>query len=1519
MILKRNSLKNAQKFAYNKHDIMKKHFLLLVVLTFCVSGIYAAPIDPSRAINVAEQFMPASASSSKIKGKKSPQQASEIVYTHYMPKSGKPAIYVVNINGGFALVSADDVAHPVLGYNYGKPWPTDVDSIAPSVKGFLDDLAAQMEAASEHPQDAETAAEWRQPRRSSNHAARYAKNDNLPDSVGPLLTTAWDQGQYYNAMCPVDGQSQYDGRVLTGCGATAFAQIVKYWGDREYLRMRGIHSYESPYDTLTINFDSTSYDFAHMPNALTSESTPQEVNAIAKLMYECGVSINMRYGTEASSSATNDYRASLINFYGFSPDLYLEARGHYQDSMWERMLRDEITQGRPILYRGASTSGGHAFVCDGYKNDGFFHFNYGWSGNLDGWYRVSPAETDNILYSTDQQAILGIVPDSTGNVILGTTRGINTYQLTTPMRFYHIMGHTNSLGVYESADCMSENNFICDNNHTLVVDKVFYENQDMSITDEYEHQIALFYPAFDDAMDHGNGHNTFHAPTNKIRIGYYGSDSNYGFCFYVRTNTDCPAPANITLKRDAASIQVMWALEEEQSVYWEIEYGEQGFQRGEGFLITTDTIGAVLTHVTRGEIYDIYIRSICDESHHSDWEKFQLYFDPYWTDVVTEQPEGYQEDANGNVYISSAEGLSWLASKVNGLNGEQPHTFMDTTVYLMADIDLSTYRWNSIGHYFPSKIYKNERRYFNGTFEGNNHVISNLNIADTTGYLGLFGFIYLDTRYQQTRKTIIRNVRLDGGSVSCPWSIRNEQFGKTIHDIGALVGYGMNVEIDNCHSSVNVSGQSDVGSLCGELYNVGTTACFVQNSSATGDVKGISGCGGLIGLVEGNIEVRNCYASGNILLEQAGCDPWYRGGLIGNFMDGAIVSNCFSTGRVDVPAFNNKYNGKVIGCPYINPHIHYLYGLDSINSKMEMIGNSCADISDTTQFNHNGFTNTLHAPITIDTISTTNMLDALNAWVAHTNNFNLFTWKIDSLTGYPVFEKKYEPLCYNPTELIASNATIPGDTIIRTKLAWTQKGNSGRWEVLYVVSGQDMATGSTLIVNSDPCVLTNLPSGKSLDFYVRAICAENETSGWSELITYMPEKLRWTEVVTSKPEGYQEDDENIYIYSAEALAWLSKTLNILPEEATEMSCIDVEKNIHLMADIDLSAYRWTPLGWQWCLSNCNFVGHNHTISGLYCNELIGDVGLFGNLTYGNIINVRIRDGYISGQENAGLLIGHSDGVRISSCMIDGNVRGSKVGGGIVGRAIGDVIRNSCFIGSVSGKGKGGLCGLPVMARFENCYVVHDIANMFVGKDGNNVLIRNCYYKDFGKKPDYKKAKNYTTQNISAFKNQSDTWLLTTPPEINGISYSGLIEALNAGFNESDNAPCQVWVADTVNTNKGYPVFGTFPKYTVTFMYDEDSLLQTSQLAYGEIPYYQGATPTKEPPGYGWVYTFSHWAPDIEPVTGDVTYYPYFTISLVTEMEEPATTDDVPRKILRNGHIFILRGEKKYTLTGQEVK
>ena len=331
-----------------------KNLLSIIVMILMGMSLMAKPVDPTMAVRVAQNF-----AATQVK---MADNTAKIVYTHPMPNSGQPAMYVVNVgSSAFVIVAADDIAHPVLGYSMARPWPVlngerrsenwepnategseraslengepnategseraSLENGEPNategseraslengeraaavqlpsqVSGFLDDLASQIRAAQQQDitQDRETAAEWRQLQ--TGELSASSSPLSAPDSVGPLLTTTWDQGQYYNALCPEDANGP-DGHALTGCVATAMAQIINYWGYP--VHGRGSHSYQhNTYGTLSVNYDSAIYDYAHMPSALTATSTPQQVNAVAQLMRDCGVAANMGYGPTESSS-----------------------------------------------------------------------------------------------------------------------------------------------------------------------------------------------------------------------------------------------------------------------------------------------------------------------------------------------------------------------------------------------------------------------------------------------------------------------------------------------------------------------------------------------------------------------------------------------------------------------------------------------------------------------------------------------------------------------------------------------------------------------------------------------------------------------------------------------------------------------------------------------------------------------------------------------------------------------------------------------------------------------------------------------------------------------------------------------------------------------------------------------------------------------------------------------------------------------------------------------------------------
>ena len=828
---------------------------------------------------------------------------------------------------------------------------------------------------------------------------------------------------------------------------------------------------------------------------------------------------------------------------------------------------------------------------------------------------------------------------------------------------------------------------------------------------------------------------------------------------------------------------------------------------------------------------------------------------------------------------------------VDGLNGQEPNTFDGKTVLLTSDINLDGYRWKPIGGYFYSET-KGFRDWlgFSGVFDGQNHRVSNIYVNDAYSALGLFG---------HARNAKIKNIIIDGGSISSIYTDSKDSHALHSSAIGGLIGDAYDCsEINNCHSSVTVHANGGAGSLCGNIRG-DLLNSFVTNCSSSGTVYGRESCGGLIGDVYGIVTVQNCYSTGDVKVASGNDNAWYRGGLIGNFMY-ATALNCYSIGQVENALEGSSNYGKVIGCPYRNTHIHYIYGQDNVNEGWELIGNYCEDIADTTQFSHSGNVNSLITPITIKGEAYIDLLDALNAWVVMQNDQNLKTWKLDNNTGYPVFGDNYEPTCYNPTNLAVTNATEVGIPTIRTQLSWKQIGNPNHWEVLYVASEHDISEGIIVSVDSNPCVLTDIPVGHPLDFYVRAINNVDDISNWCPLVTYIPDKLRWTEVVTSKPEGYTEDGKgNVYISSAEGLAWLSSISNSLNGIEYNQNRFD-NKHIMLMCDIDLNEYRWTPIGadWEHQLDYAIIEGNNHIISGLYCNELADYQGLFGYLLFGNISNLIIRSSNIYGENYSGTISGYAQHTDIINCAVTGNVYGIECVGGITGSHGGNnsVIKNTSFVGTVQARQDktkinsyngyvGGITGTPSSDSIVNCYVVSEISDkglytgIITGTGGRPELVSNCYFRAYGTNLPIT-SDNCNTANNSSFTSSGSTWTLNTPPYINGAFYSDLVDALNAWVNANNSeGQYRHWVADTENVNGGYPFF--VPMYTLTYKVDGD-IYKTKMVEPGTV-----LTPEAEPTKDG--YVFGGWSeiPETMPahdviVTG--AFYLYGDVNTDSEVD-----------------------------------
>lgn len=385
---------------------MKRLFSVLFLMGVML-GASAAPVDFSRAQQLALTFWNQNGCATRSGN-------ASMDFREVSSQAGFQNLYIfVNVSGtGFVVMSADDIARPVLGYSETSRFDASAlpSSVAAWLRGY--DRAIGVAVAHQVAASPEISAEW------TALSNGFVPAPKSITSVNPLLTTEWDQGSPYNAMCPGSGFS----KAPTGCSATAMAQVMKYWSYPS--KGMGSHSYTCEYysQTLSANFGATTYNWNNMPNSVYSSNS-----SVATLMFHCGVSMEMNYTPEGSGAHMISYNnaieycaeTALKRFFGYNNHLHGERKASYTDEEWIAMLKADLDAGRPIPYSGVDEvqSVGHAFVFDGYDNNNMFHINWGWSGSSDGYFTINaltPGSTGwgggGDDYSSSQCAIFGVEP-----------------------------------------------------------------------------------------------------------------------------------------------------------------------------------------------------------------------------------------------------------------------------------------------------------------------------------------------------------------------------------------------------------------------------------------------------------------------------------------------------------------------------------------------------------------------------------------------------------------------------------------------------------------------------------------------------------------------------------------------------------------------------------------------------------------------------------------------------------------------------------------------------------------------------------------------------------------------------------------------------------------------------------------------------------------------------------------------------------------------------------------------------
>ena len=338
--------------------------------------------------------------------------------------------YVFNIgnNEGFVIAAADDQVPAILGYS--SRGTVLIEAMPANLKAWLDSYDKQISYIQEQGIKGSTPI-------TSTHAA-----------ISPLMTTTWDQDDPYNQSCP-DFFSY--GKSVTGCVATAMAQVMYYHRNRSVNQIAAtIPAYtcrtkwNSDDGTQQISVDAVPagsvIDWNNMLTNYTGSETAAQKKAIADFMFYCGASVSMNYanGVNGGSGAySEDVPGAMKTYFGYSDNTQLVSRDNYTNDSWDNLIYNELSNHRPVFYSGVTSSnGGHAFVCDGYDSDGYYHINWGWGGYCDTYFLLSDLTPQDQGtggssggYNNNQRAIIGAEPS--GNI----TPPVQQYTVSLP-------GHT---------------------------------------------------------------------------------------------------------------------------------------------------------------------------------------------------------------------------------------------------------------------------------------------------------------------------------------------------------------------------------------------------------------------------------------------------------------------------------------------------------------------------------------------------------------------------------------------------------------------------------------------------------------------------------------------------------------------------------------------------------------------------------------------------------------------------------------------------------------------------------------------------------------------------------------------------------------------------------------------------------------------------------------------------------------------------------------------------------------------
>lgn len=243
------------------------------------------------------------------------------------------------------------------------------------------------------------------------NSTRYCLKDNdgaanASYGEGILYPTAeWGQNAPFNDFAP--------NHAPAGCVAAAMSIVMNYhqWPDRT----RGGIQYDWYHQDLSLDFDNYIIDW----DALSDKDNANFGREAAMLYKSTGIASNMIYGSGENEESTAEVWGigmKMIEHYAYDKECQYVEKSAFEDAEWNKLIRIQLDEVGPVIYRGGGNISSHCFVIDGYNAEGYYHVNWGWNGNLNGYYALDFSDIGGLNFSENQGMVINIKPDKDKNV-----------------------------------------------------------------------------------------------------------------------------------------------------------------------------------------------------------------------------------------------------------------------------------------------------------------------------------------------------------------------------------------------------------------------------------------------------------------------------------------------------------------------------------------------------------------------------------------------------------------------------------------------------------------------------------------------------------------------------------------------------------------------------------------------------------------------------------------------------------------------------------------------------------------------------------------------------------------------------------------------------------------------------------------------------------------------------------------------------------------------------------------------